>query len=195
MAIKKENNDDNIKIDLTPRWYILQTYVGFEDAVRRTLEAKIENSNLGDKLLELFIPIKKLTKLNKKGERTEKFEKIYPGYIYLRMILDKEIAYLLQNTQYVSRIAGTGDFAVALEEGYVERLKEKLAKESEESGKATIIDYRIGETIKVTDGPFKDMHGKISAIDKENSRVNVLLTIFDRETNVELDILEIQKVI
>lgn len=194
MAIKKEINEE-IKIDLTPRWYILQTYVGFEDAVRRTVEAKIENSNLGEKLIELYIPLKKLIKLNKKGERIEKFEKIYPGYIYLKMILDKEIAYLIQNTQYVSRIAGTGDFAVALEEGYVERLKEKLAKESEGAGTTAIIDYKVGETIKVADGPFKDMQGKISAIDIENSRVNVLLTIFDRETNVELDMLEIQKTI
>lgn len=194
MAIKKEINED-LKIDLTPRWYILQTYVGFEDAVRRTIEAKIENSNLGDKLLELYIPLKKIIKLNKKGERTEKLEKIYPGYIYLKMILDKEIAYLIQNTQYVSRIAGTGDFAVALEEGYVERLKEKLAKEDELAGVTTVVNYKVGETIRVTDGPFKDMQGKISSIDTETSRVNVLLTIFDRETNVELDILEIQKLI
>ena len=194
MAIKKEINED-LKIDLTPRWYILQTYVGFEDAVRRTIEGKIENSNLGDKLLELYIPLKKIIKLNKKGERTEKLEKIYPGYIYLKMILDKEIAYLIQNTQYVSRIAGTGDFAVALEEGYVERLKEKLAKEDELAGVTTVVNYKVGETIRVTDGPFKDMQGKISSIDTETSRVNVLLTIFDRETNVELDILEIQKLI
>jgi transcription termination/antitermination protein NusG len=194
MAIKKENNEE-LKLDLTPRWYILQTYVGFEDAVRRTIEAKIENSNLGDKLLELYIPLKKVVKLNKKGERTEKTEKIYPGYIYLKMILDKEIAYLIQNTQYVSRIAGTGDFAVALEEGYVERLKEKLAREDENAGKTTLVNYKIGETIRVTDGPFKDMQGKISSIDSESSRVNVLLTIFDRETNVELDILEVQKIV
>lgn len=182
--------------DLTHRWYIVQTYVGFEDAVRKSLELKIHNlASLQEKIRDLYIPTKKVLKLNRKGERQEKLEKVYPGYIYINMILDKETGYIIQNTQYVSRIAGTGDFAVALEEGYVDRLKAQLLEESEDLQTATNTTYKLGDLVKVIDGPFKDFQGKVSGLDPQNSRINVLLTMFERETNVELDVLQVRKAI
>jgi transcriptional antiterminator NusG len=184
---------DYIFESTTPKWYIIQTYVGFEDAVKRSLELKIQNLNLSEKIQEIFIPVKNIIKLNTKGARQEKQEKIYPGYIYLKMILDKEVGYLLQNTNYVSRIAGTGDFAVALEDGYIEKLKERLLKESSESKAQSKTVYNIGDLVKIIDGPFKEMQGRVSGVDTENSRLSVLLSIFDRETNVELDVLEVKK--
>jgi transcriptional antiterminator NusG len=185
-----------VETDLKPRWYIVQTYVGFEDSVRKSLELKIQNiSSLKEKIKEIFIPTKTVLKLNKKGERQEKQEKIYPGYIYIMMVLDKETGYVIQNTQHVSRIAGTGDFAVALEEGYVEKLKAQLVKDSESVTTTTKVTYKLGDLVQVIDGPFKDMRGKVSGLDLQNSRINVLLTIFERETNVELDVLEVKKVV
>lgn len=182
--------------DLKPRWYIVQTYVGFEDSVRRSLEQKISNiTTLRDKIKEIFIPTKTVLKLNRKGERQEKQEKIYPGYIYINMVLDKETGYAIQNTQHVSRIAGTGDFAVALEPGYVDKLKTQLLKESESATTTTKVTYKLGDLVQVMEGPFKDMRGKVSGLDPANSRINVLLTIFERDTNVELDVLEVKKVI
>jgi transcription termination/antitermination protein NusG len=175
------------------RWYAIQVYVGFEDAVRKNLELKIQNLSIQDKLTEIYIPTKRVFKLSKKGERVEKLEKVYPGYIYLNCVLDKDVGYLIQNTQYVSRIAGTGDFAVPLDKGYIEKLKEKLALSDEAPMSATISDYHMGDLVKVIDGPFKEMQGKICGIDTITSRVNVMLTIFERESNVELDVLEIQK--
>jgi len=194
MAEKKNVTPEEI-VDVTPKWYIVQTYVGFEDAVKRLLDQKIDNLSLQDKILEMYVPTKKILKLTTKGERQEKTEKVYPGYIYLHMILDKETGYIIQNTQYVSRIAGTGDFAVALEDGYVDRLKEELLKDGENLGVKTQVTYKLNDLVKVIDGPFKDMQGKISGIDQVNSRITVLLTIFDRETEVDVDVLEIQKVI
>ncbi len=196
MAVKTVQNEESIGKDLQTRWYILQTYVGFEDAVKRALELKMQNvPGLSDKIVEIFIPTKKVLKLDRKGERQEKFQKVYPGYIYLHMLLDKETGYVIQNTQYVSRIAGTGDFAVPLEHGYVERLKEQLLKDNEDAQTVTKVDYKVGDLVEVTEGPFRDMRGKVSGLDPQNSRIIVLLTIFDRETSVELDILEIRKVI
>jgi len=189
-------NTENEQVNLQPKWYIVQTYVGFEDAVNRSLELKIQNlPSLSAKILEVFIPTKKVIKLNSKGERQEKVEKVYPGYIYMHMLLDKETGYIIQNTQYVSRIAGTGDFAVSLENGYVEKLKEQLLKENEELQSSVKVSYRMNDLVKVVDGPFKDMQGKVSGIDPQNSRIIVLLTIFDRETSVELDVLEVKKVL
>jgi len=190
-----QNKENEEIVNVTPQWYIVQTYVGFEDAVKRLLEQKIDNLSLQDKILEIYIPTKKIMKLTAKGERHEKEEKVYPGYIYLHMILDKESGYIIQNTQYVSRIAGTGDFAVSLEEGYVESLKSNLLKEGENVGVKTSVTYKLGDLVKVVDGPFKDMQGKISGIDQTNNRVTLLLTIFERETEVDVDVLEIHKVI
>lgn len=180
---------------LKPRWYIVQTYVGFEDAVKKTLEQKIQNLNLQNKILEIFIPTKKVVKLTAKNERKEKEEKVYPGYIYINMVLDRETGYIIQNTQYVSKIAGTGEHIVSLEEGYVENLKSQLIHQGQTIESIGKIRYKVGDLVKVVDGPFKDMQGKISGMDPEQSRVNVLLTMFDRETNVELDVLQIKKVI
>ncbi len=180
---------------LKPKWYVVQTYVGFEDAVKKTLEQKIQNLSLQGRILEIFIPTKKVVKLTSKNERKEKEQKVYPGYIYVYMILDRETGYVIQNTQYVSKIAGTGDHIVPLEDGYVERLKASLIAESQTIDTISNIKYKIGDLVKVTEGPFKDMQGKISGMDSEQSRVSVLLTMFDREINVELDVLQIKKVI
>lgn len=182
------------------KWYVLQVYVGFEDAVRKNLELKIKGLAIMEKFQEIYIPMKKVLKKRKvkntdKYNSVEKMEKVYPGYIYVKCLLDKEVGYILQNTSYISRITGTGDFAVPLEDGYVERLKDNLAKADETPVSSSIKDYRIGDLIKVTDGPFKEMQGKVVGIDLITSRVNVMLTIFERDSNVELDVLEIQKVL
>jgi transcription termination/antitermination protein NusG len=189
------NEIKTISNDNKPHWYIIQTYVGFEDAVRKTLDQKIANLAMEDKVFEIFIPSKTVLKTNAKGDKLEKQEKVYPGYIYIHMILDKEVGYLVQNTQYVSKIAGTGDYAVPLEDGYVERLKENLLREGQTIESASNIIYQLGDYVKVVDGPFKDMQGKVCGIDQQNARIDVLLSIFDRETRVELDILEVKKVI
>jgi transcription termination/antitermination protein NusG len=190
-------DEEFILIDsMKPRWYVLQTYVGFEDAVKRLIEQKIENLTLQDKILEIYIPTKKIIKLDAKGNRKEKEEKIYPGYIYINMLLDREVGYTLQNTPHVSRIASTGNIAVPLEEGYIENLKEKLVKESLDiKSTNSNIKYRVDDVVEIIDGPFKDMSGKICGIDPQNSKITVLLSIFERETEVIFDVLEIKKVI
>ena len=182
------------------QWYVLQVYVGFEDAVRKNLELKIKNLGIQDRFQEIYVPVRKVMKKRKEKNKdsfqtVEKYEKVYPGYIYVKCILDKEVGYLIQNTQYISRITGTGDIAVPLDEGYVDKLKLSIEASNELSQVLTINDFRIGDLVTVLDGPFKDMQGKICGIDSLTSRVNVMLTIFERESNVELDIVEVQKVL
>jgi transcriptional antiterminator NusG len=193
MAVKKSKNEE--QYDNQVRWYIIQTYVGFEDAVNKALDLKIESLSLESRIVEIFIPTKKVIKLNNKGERQEKIERIYPGYIYLKMLLDKDIGYIIQNTNYVSRITGTGDFAVPLEEGYVEKLKEDLLKQSEDGQITTSVTFKLGDLVTVIDGPFKDMQGKVSGMDPHNGTIDVLLTMFERETLVTLDGLVLKKAV
>jgi transcription termination/antitermination protein NusG len=188
-----ENKDSELQVDLKPRWYIIQTYVGFEDAVKKSLELKIQTLSLQDKILEIFIPTKTVTKLNRKGEKEEKEEKIYPGYIYLRMVLNKEIGYLIQNTNYISRITGTGNVAVPLDEGYVEKLKQNLLESPKNELSSKSQDFRLGDLVLVIDGPFKDMQGKITGINPKDSKLDIVLTMFDRDTVVTLDSWEVKK--
>ena len=176
-----------------PHWYVVQTYVGFEDVVKGNLEQKFGNLGQNDKVLEIYIPIITVTTI-KNGKRKQKENKVYPGYIYIHMILDEELAYTIQSTQYVSKIAGTGEFAVALDDGYVENLKQKLLNQADESTQVQA-DLDIGDLVKVIEGPFKDMQGKVSGFNATKDRVSLMLKVFERETNVELDILQIEKVV
>jgi transcriptional antiterminator NusG len=191
----KKNTASNVYTKPTfsdqPHWYVVQTYVGFEDVVKDNLVQKFGNLGQSEKVLEIYIPVLTITTI-KNGKRKQKEQKVYPGYIYIHMILDEELAYTIQSTQYVSKIAGTGEFAVALEEGYVENLKQKLAAQDDQA--ATVqADLEIGDLVKVIEGPFKDMQGKVSGFNATKDRVSLLLKVFERETNVELDILQIEK--
>jgi transcription termination/antitermination protein NusG len=176
-----------------PHWYVVQTYVGFEDVVSDNLKQKFDNLNLTDKVFEIYIPTLVQTTI-KNGKRKQKEIKVYPGYIYIHMILDEELSYTIQSTQSVSKITGTGEFAVALEDGYVENLKQKLSTQ-EENQTTVQADLGIGDFVRVVEGAFKDMQGKISGLSPNKDRISVLLKVFERETNVELDILQVEKVI
>lgn len=191
-----EDSKDLILLDqIKPHWYVVQTYVGFEDVVKQLLLQKVDNLSLQSKIHEVYVPSRAIIKLNAKGERKEKTEKIYPGYIYIQMILDKETGYILQNTNYVSKIASTGNVATPLDPGYVESLKIKLENESTENKTvSTTQKFQVGNTVKVIDGPFKDMTGKIDSIELDGAKMSVLLSIFDRETEVLLDSLEVVKI-
>lgn len=191
-----EDSKDLILLDqIKPHWYVIQTYVGFEDVVKQLLLQKVDNLSLQSKIHEIYVPSRSVIKLNSKGERKEKVEKIYPGYIYIQMILDKETGYILQNTNYVSKIASTGNVATPLDAGYVESLKIKLDGESLENKTiSTTQKFNSGDTVKVVDGPFKDMTGKVSSVELDGAKMSVLLSIFDRETEVLLDVLEVVKI-
>ena len=192
--IQTVNDQKEQGLNTEMNWYVVQTYVGFEDAVRRTLESKISNMHLADKIQEIYIPTQKVEKVNSKGEKKEKEVKVYPGYIYVRMVLDREVAYALQHTNYISRVTGTGDMAVPLEAGYVENLKIKLLEDTEVKPTGNT-QFSIGDLVRVIDGPFKDMQGNVSGVDDQNNRLMVLLVLFDRETVVEIDFSEAVKVL
>ena len=194
MSNTKPVNKTEENKNLTPKWYIIQTYVGFEEAVKKSLELKIKSIGLQEKILEIYVPTKPVIKVNKKGEKTEKMQKVYPGYIYIKMLLDKETGYVIQNTNYISRITGTGEVAVPLEDGYVEKLKEELIQKSTKTKDVvTVGNFNLGDLVQVINGPFKDMQGKITAINEKESKLDVILTMFDRDTIVTLDVWEVKR--
>ncbi len=186
---------DGLLISQDPHWYACQSNVNNEDAAKKILEQKIVNLALQEKLTEVYIPTKKVVKLNKKGIREEKFVKVHPGYLYVRAVLTKEIAYIIQSSSMITRIAVTGGVYKPLEDGYIERIKAELLESNEKVTVQAASDIKLGDLVNIVDGHFKHMQGKVSSVNAEGNRIGVLLNMFERETQVELDILEIEKVL
>ena len=183
--IKEEQN-----INTTPEWYAVHTYSGYEEAVARYLKQRVESLSMEDKIFDVVVPIEKKIKV-RDGKRTTSQEKIYPGYVLVKMIMSEDSWYVVRNTPRVTGFVGADSTKPApLSKEEVDSL---LARMGKDEGKFTV-DFRIGDLVKVTDGPFKDYDGKISEVDEERGRVKVMVPIFGRDTAIELDSLQVRKV-
>lgn len=169
-------------------WYAIHTYSGYEDTVMRNLKQRVESLGFEDKIFNVIVPKEKKIKI-KSGRRETIEEKIYPGYVLVEMIVDDASWYVVRNTPNVTGFIGAGTIPTPLSAGEVEGLMKRIGTEEPKYK----IDVAVGDRVKITDGPFKDFDGKISEIDAERGRVKVLVTIFGRETPVELDFLQIKK--
>lgn len=172
-------------------WYAIHTYSGYENAVMRNLKQRIDSLGMHDKIFNVIVPIEKKIKF-KAGKRVEVEEKIYPGYVLVDMIVTDDSWYVVRNTPRVTGFVGSGVNPVPLSKQEVDFLFGKM-KASEGAAKHNI-DLPIGETILVVDGPFKELEGKVSQVDHERGKVKVLVSMFGRETPVELDFLQVKKI-
>jgi len=170
-------------------WYAVHTYAGYEEAVARNLKQRIESLGMEDKIFGVIVPTEKKIKI-KGGKRVEEEEKIYPGYVLVDMIVTDNSWYVVRNTPRVTGFVGTGVHPVPLEKKEVEGLF-KLMHADVTKHK---IDLQVGEPVTIIDGPFKEFDGKISEIDEERGKVKVLVSMFGRETPVELDFLQVKKI-
>ena len=169
-------------------WYAIHTYSGYEDNVARNLHQRIESLGFEDKIFSVLVPKEKKIKI-KSGKREVMEEKIYPGYVLVEMVVDDDSWYVVRNTPNVTGFIGAGTVPTPLSTEEVDVLMKRMGVEEPKYK----IDVLVGDRVKITDGPFKDFDGKISEIDMERGRVKVLVTIFGRETPVELDFLQIKK--
>jgi transcriptional antiterminator NusG len=171
-------------------WYAIHTYAGYENAVLRNLKQRIDSLGMNDKIFSVVVPTEKKIKI-KAGKRVETEEKIYPGYVLVDMIVDDNSWYVVRNTPRVTGFVGAGVNPVPLEKKEVDDLFKRMNKDD----KTNIhqIDLEIGEIVRIADGPFKDLEGKVSDIDQERGKVKVLVSMFGRETPVELDFLQVKK--
>lgn len=171
-------------------WYALHTYAGYENAVVRNLKQRIESLGMEDKIFNCLVPVEKKV-LVKGGKRVEVEERIYPGYVLVEMIVTDDSWYVVRNTPRVTGFVGAGITPIPLEPKEVEELF-ALMKGADDA-KHTI-DLDIGETISIIDGPFKEFEGKVSELDEDRGKVKVLVSMFGRETPVELDFLQVKKI-
>lgn len=170
-------------------WYAIHTYSGYENAVLRNLRQRIDSFGMNDKIFNVIVPTEKKIKI-KAGKRVETEEKIYPGYVLVDMIVTEDSWYVIRNTPRVTGFVGAGVTPVPLSPQEVSYL---FGRMSEDETAKHAMDLEIGETILIADGPFKDLEGKVNEIDHERGKAKVLVSMFGRETPVELDFLQIKK--
>ncbi len=170
-------------------WYAIHTYAGYENAVARNLKQRIESLGMGDRIFNVLVPTEKKIKI-KAGKRVEEEEKIYPGYVLVDMIVTDDSWYIVRNTPRVTGFVGSGVYPVPLEKKEVESLFSRMNKDEVKHA----IDLAIDEMVKIVDGPFKDLEGKVSEVDDSRGKIKVLVSMFGRETPVELDFLQVKKI-
>ena len=169
-------------------WYVIHTYSGYEDAVAKNLKQRIESLGMEDKIFNVIVPKEKKIKI-KNGKRKTVEEKIYPGYVLVEMIVTDASWYVVRNTPRVTGFLGAGTTPIPVSKQDIDDLMKRMeVKEPEFT-----IDFEIGSTVKIIDGPFKGFEGRVSEIDKKRGKIKVLVNMFGRDTPVELDSLQIKK--
>ncbi len=169
-------------------WYVLHTYSGYEDSVAFNLKQRIESMGMEDKIFNVLVPKEKKIKI-KDSKRVTVEEKIFPGYVLVEMIVTDDSWYVVRNTPNVTGFVGSGTIPTPISETEISSLQKRMGVDEPKYK----IDVRSGDLVRIMDGPFKDYEGKVAETDDEKGKVKVLVSIFGRETPLELDFLQIKK--
>lgn len=175
------------------RWYIVHTYSGHENKVKVNLERRIESMNMGDKIFRVEVPQKSVTQI-KGGKRTEKEERVFPGYVLVEMLMDDDSWYVVRHTPGVTKFVGSQKKPIPAKDSEIKRI---LVRERDQRAGAVTkveIDLKAGDIVKIISGPFADFEGTVTEINPEKERLKASVSIFGRETPVELAYNQVQKV-
>lgn len=176
------------QIERGRRWYVIHTYSGYEENVSNNLLQRIKSMDMEDKIFNILIPTEKKIKI-KNGKRKIVTEKIFPGYVMVEMLVTDDSWYVVRNTPNVTGFIGTGTIPTPISEKEIKALQKRMGVEEPKYK----IDVEIGNPVKINDGPFKGQEGKVANVDEERGKVKVLVSMFGRETPIELDFLQIKK--
>jgi len=171
------------------RWYAIHTYSGYEENVAQNLLQRIESMDMQDKIFNIMIPKEKKIKI-KNGKRRIIEEKIFPGYVLVEMMVTDDSWYVVRNTPNVTGFIGTGTIPTPIAEEEIKALQKRMGLEEPEFK----IDVVVNSAVRITDGPFKGFEGKVAEIDEARGKIKVLVSMFGRETPVELDFLQVKKI-
>src|SRR3990167_6888930 len=189
--IIKEQSDalkTKIPIDSGAKWYVIHVQTGYEARVKTALEQRIKSLGVEKKIFDVVIPMREIV-IVKKGKKSKANEKVFPGYVLINMILNDDSWLVVRTTEGVTGFVGAGLKPTPISDTEVAAIMKFVAQEQPKF-KAK---FSLGEAVKITEGPFVDFLGTIEAIDEEKGKVRVLVSIFDRETPVELDFLQVAK--
>jgi transcriptional antiterminator NusG len=169
-------------------WYVVHTYSGFEDKVKSSIEDKVERKGLNERITKILIPTEKVIEL-RSGKKKELDKKFYPGYILIEMELDDETWHLVRSTPRVTGFVG-GSKPVAIPEEEVEEIVQQIEKGPVQQVRT---QYEVGEAVRIIDGPFTNFVGSIDEVDMDHGRLRVMVSIFGRQTPVELNFFQVEK--
>lgn len=175
-------------LELGKRWYVLHTYSGYEENVKRNLEQRIDSFDMQDKIFGVLVPKEKKIKI-KNGKRTVIEEKIFPGYVLVEMVVTDDSWYVVRNTPNVTGFVGSGTTPTPVDDKEIESLQKRMGVEDPTHK----IDVATDDPVRIIDGPFKNFEGKVSDVDDTRGKIKVLVSMFGRETPVELDALQVKK--
>ena len=170
------------------RWYIVHTYSGYENKVKVNLEKRIEYMNMGDKIFRIEVPQKTVTQM-KAGKKQEKEEKIFPGYVLVEMIMDEDSWYVVRHTSGVTKFVGSVKKPIPVKESEIKRILHRTSSQVEK----VELDVKPGDKVRIISGPFADFDADIIEVYPDKSKLRANVSIFGRETPVELEYKQINK--
>ena len=177
--------------DMSMKWYVIHTYSGHENKVKTNLEKAIHSAGLEDHFGQILVATEDFVEM-KDGKRKTSKRKTFPSYVMIEMALTNETRHLVQNVPGVTRFIGSGQSAVALKENEVRRILGQM--EATRSKPTPTVSFRVGDHVRVVDGPFSAFNGVVDEVNSERGKVKVMVSIFGRATPVELDYLLVEKV-
>lgn len=170
------------------RWYIVHTYSGHENKVKVNLEKRIEYMNMGEKIFRVEVPQKTVTQV-KSGKKSEKEEKIFPGYVLVEMIMDDDSWYVVRHTAGVTKFVGSAKKPIAAKDSEIKKIIHRTQTQTQKIQ----LDVKAGDKVRIISGPFSDFVGDITEVYPDKSKLRANVSIFGRETPVELEYKQIQK--
>ncbi len=188
LAARRQAEQGEETSDQEGRWYVLHTYSGYENKVKKTIETRVESLDLGERVYEVVVPTQEEIEI-KNGQRQTVLKKVFPGYVLVRMLLDDETWYALRNTPGVTGFVNVDNKPVPLDESRVQSIMKGMVAEAPK----VKVTFALGDTVRINDGPFADFRGEIDEINHEKGKIRVLVSFFGRETPVELDFLQAER--
>jgi transcriptional antiterminator NusG len=170
------------------KWFVLHTYSGYENKVRKSIETRIEALDLTDRVYEIVVPTQDEIEI-RSGQRHTVQKKVFPGYVLVRMEMDDDTWYALRNTPGVTGFVNINNVPIPLPDSEVQGILKGMTAEAPK----VKVSFAVGDTVRITDGPFADFRGEIDEINQEKGKIRVLVSFFGRETPVELDFLQAER--
>ncbi|MBO9341032.1 MAG: transcription termination/antitermination protein NusG [Roseiflexus sp.] len=193
MTEEKKNQETQTESEIRDddrRWYVIHTYSGYENKVKQNLLHRIETMEMRDQIFNVIVPTEEEIEI-KNGQRRTVQKKVFPGYVLVQMKMNDNSWYVVRNTPGVTSFVGHGNKPTPLEESEVKAILRQMEQEAPK----VKVSYQVGQAVKITDGPFTDFEGVVDAIDHERGRVRVLVSFFGREAPVELDFLQVTRLV
>jgi transcription termination/antitermination protein NusG len=187
-AVEQFSGEEAEPLPTERAWYVVHCYSGYENKVRHNLEQRIDTMGMKDKIFDVVIPTQEEIEV-KDGKRRTVERHVFPGYVLVNMVMTEESWYVVRNTPGVTGFVGMGNQPTALRPEEVAQILRRMEAEAPR----VKVTFRVGERVRIVDGPFNDFRGTVSEIDMERSKVRVMVNFFGRETPVELDFLQVEK--